>query len=171
MPTFSGLAQLINSPPCYHLSTVRKENRQHVFQIQQTRAPIHQRNHVHTKRVLKLGLLVKVVQNHLGDLAPLELNHHPHTRLVRLIANVRNALYAFFIDQLCNLLLQRLFVHLIREFINDNGLTVTALFNILNMRAGAHNHPPPPGTIPIMHPRKAKDEPRSWEIRCFNNVD
>ena len=38
-----------------------------------------QRNHVDAKYALHHGLLVQIVEYDVGDLAPLELDYHPHT--------------------------------------------------------------------------------------------
>ena len=58
------------------------------------------REHVGAEGVLQLGVLVEVVQHHVGELAPLELDHHAHARLVGLVADVGNALDLLVVDQL-----------------------------------------------------------------------
>ena len=82
MPTLAGLAQCEDSAARHDLAAVLQENLNQVFEVAQLGLAIHQRHHVHTKGVLQLSLLVEVVQHDLRNLAALELDHHPHARLI-----------------------------------------------------------------------------------------
>jgi hypothetical protein len=57
----------------------------------QARLAVDQRHHVHAEGVLQLGLLVQVVEHHLGHFAALELDHQAHAGLVGLVADVGDA--------------------------------------------------------------------------------
>ena len=80
------LAQIKHGAPGNHITAVPDKGFQALFQIQQLRATINQRHHVNTKDILQLGVLIKVIQHNFGDFAALEVYHHAHAVLVRLIA-------------------------------------------------------------------------------------
>jgi hypothetical protein len=118
------------------VTTSRRCDRKHPAsaQVQQARLAIDQRHHVHAEGVLQLGLLVQVVQHHLGHFAALELDHHAHAGLVGLVADVRNAFDLLLGDQLGDALEQRPLVHLVRQLVDDDRLALAAV-DVLEVRA------------------------------------
>ena len=94
-------------------------------------------------------MLIQIVQHHLGHFAALEFNDQPHARLVAFVLNVADAFDFFLMHQFGHALLQRLFVDLIRQLINDDGLAL-AFVDILKMALGTHYNPAAsrPVTVP-----------------------
>ena len=124
---------------------------QHLLQVEQTRLAIHQRHHVHAEGVLQLRHLVQVVQDDVGNLATLELDHHTHPGLIRLVTDFRNAFDLLLVDQLGNLFEQRALVDLIRQLVNDDRLTVARFIEVFEVGFTAHDHTATAGAITITH--------------------
>ena len=59
---------------------------QHLAQIEQPWAAIHQRHHVYSKYALQWRVLVEIVQDNLGNLAASQFNHDTHAILVGFVA-------------------------------------------------------------------------------------
>ena len=78
MTAFARLAQGKDGTARNDLAPMLQEDLYQVFQIAQLWLAVDQSHHVDTKRVLQLGLLVQVVQHHLGHFAALQLNHQAH---------------------------------------------------------------------------------------------
>ena len=96
---------------------------QHLLEVQEARLVIYQRHHIHTKVVLKLGALVQIIQYYFRDFTALKLNHYTHTGFIGLIPQIRNAFNLFLIHQLGNAFKQVFLIYLIRQLIDDDGLT------------------------------------------------
>jgi hypothetical protein len=73
-----------------------------LLEIEKARLAIHQRDHVHPEAVLELRQLEEVVEDDLGDLATLQLDHRAHAGLVRLVADVRDAVDLFLARKLAD---------------------------------------------------------------------
>ena len=149
------LAQLEDRAPRHDLAAVLEEDRDQVLQVAQLRLVVDQRDHVHAERVLQLRLLVQVVQHHLGHFAALELDHHPHARLVGLVLDVADALELLLVDQLGHALEQVLLVHLVRDLVDDDRLAL-ALVDVLEVALGAHHDPAAPGAVALAHAARCR---------------
>ena len=86
-----------------------------LLEIEQTRLPIHQRHHVDAENGLHLGVLIQVVQHDLGHLAAPQLDDHAHAVLVRLVAQLGDALELALLHQFRDSLEQTGFVDLIGQ--------------------------------------------------------
>jgi hypothetical protein len=74
------------------------------------------------------GLLVEVVQHHLGQFAALELDHQPHARTCRSRRGCRaDALDLLLVTQLGDALLQRLLVDLVGSLVDDDRAALAAV--------------------------------------------
>ena len=122
---FAGLLQLVDRAPRDDLAPVVEKDLDQVLQVAQLGLTVDQRHHVHAERVLQLGLLVQVVQHDLGHFAALELDHHPHAGLVALVLDVADAFDLLLVDEFGDALEQRLLVHLVRDFVDDDRLALT----------------------------------------------
>ena len=120
---------------------------------------------------MQLRLLVQAVEDDLGHLAALQLDDHAHAGLVRLVAQVGNALDALLVNELADFLEQRTLVNLIGQFVDDDRLSVGAALDRLKVRLGAHHHAPAAGTVALVHTADAVNDPGGREIRCGNNLD
>ena len=114
------------------------ERLQHLPQIHQLWTAIIQRQHIGTKAGLQLRIPIKLVQHHLGNRVALQLNDNAHTIAVTFVAQIGNALNRFIPHQISDFLNHRGFVHLIRNFRNDDGLPVFA--NFFNRGTAPHNN-------------------------------
>ncbi|OIQ70119.1 hypothetical protein GALL_482720 [mine drainage metagenome] len=97
---------------------------------------------------MQLRLLVQIVEHHFRDFTALEFNDQAHTGLVRLILNVADTFNFFLVHQFGHALLQGFLVDLIRQLINDDGLTLTPV-NVFKMAFGTHHHPTTAGAVAI----------------------
>ena len=96
MPALARLAQLEARAAHDDLAPVLEEVLEELLEIEQARLAVDQRDHVHAEAVLQLRQLVEVVEDDLGDFAALQLDHHAHAGLVRLVAQVGDARRASF---------------------------------------------------------------------------
>ena len=85
---------------------------------------VHHRQQNHAEVFLHLGVLKKLVEHDLWFGAALELDHDAHAVAIALVANVGNIFDRFIVDQFSHALDQVTLVHLIRNFSDDNGVTV-----------------------------------------------
>ena len=156
MAALARLAQVEHRAPCDHLAAVREKRLEHLPKIEQARLTINQGHHVDAEGVLELRLLVEVVEHHLGHFAALELDHHPHARLVGLVTDVGDALEFAFVHQFGNALKQQPLVDLIGQLVNDDR-TAVATIELFKVGAGANHHPATAGAIALPHTRDAVD--------------
>ena len=163
MPAIACFAQLEYRAPRHHFAAMQEENADQLFQIAQLGLTINQRDRVHAKRILQLREFVKIIEHHFWHFAALELNHQTHARLVGFVLNVRNAFELFLMHQLSDTLLQRLFIHLIRQLIHDDGLALAAI-NVFKMHLGTHHHAPTPCAEGLPHAARAIDNATRGEI-------
>ena len=164
------LAQVEYRATRHHLAAVQQEALKHLAQVQQAWLAVDKRDHVHTKRVLQLRILIEVVEHDLWHLAALEFDHHAHAGLVRLVANVGNAFDALFGDQLGDALEQRALVNLIRQLVDDDRLALAAV-DIFKVRLGAHHHTAAARAIALANTRNAVDDACRWEVRRRDQLD
>ena len=169
MATLTGFAQVEDGAACHHLAAVRQEDGQQVFQVAQTRLAVDQRHHVHAEGVLQLGLFVEVIQHHLGHRAALQLNHQTHAGFVRLVLDMADIFDFLFMDQLGHALLQRLFVHLVGQFVDDDGLAL-ATVNVFKVAFGTHHHTAATGAVTLFHSADAVNDAGCREVGRGNDV-
>ena len=169
MATLTGFAQVEDGAACHHLAAVRQEDGQQVFQVTQTRLAIDQRHHVHAESVLQLGLFVEVVQHHFGHRTTLQLNHQAHAGFVRLVLDVADVFNLLFVDQLGHALLQRLFVHLVGQFVDDDGLALAAV-DVFKVALGTHDHTATACAVALFHAADAVNNAGGGEIRRWHDI-
>ena len=71
----------------------------HVEQAQLARLAVDDRQHDDAEADLQLRVLVEVVEDHLGLLAALQLEHDAHAVAVALVADVADAFDLLLVDQ------------------------------------------------------------------------
>ena len=79
---FVGLAQPVGGAPDDDVELVVDVVADHLVEPQRARHAVDDRQHVGAEAGLQLGVLVEVVQHHLGDRVALELDHDPHADAV-----------------------------------------------------------------------------------------
>ena len=80
---------------------------------------------------LQARVAPQLVQHHFARGVALDFDDDPHTCPVGLIANIRNTLDRLLSDKLANPFQKLRLIHLIGDFVDDNGLAVTAVGNDL----------------------------------------
>ena len=150
---------------------MRQEAFEHLLQVQQARLAIDQRHHVHAEGVLQLRLLVQVVEDDLGHFAALQLDDDAHAGLVRLVADIGDAFDLLLVDQLGDLFDQGLLVNLVGNLVDDDGLTIIALFHILDMGAAAHDDAAAAGPVAFANAHHAVDQRGGREVWRGNVFD
>ena len=93
--TLACLAQLVLGAPCDDLLAEGDEGGDHLLQVHELGSPANERQHVDADGGLKRRVAVELVQHHLGHRLASELDHHPQTVAVRLVAQIGDA-----VDQL-----------------------------------------------------------------------
>ena len=118
---------------------------------------------------MQLGLFVQVVENHLGHRAALEFDHQAHARFVRLVLNMADVFDFLFVHQLGHAFLQGLFVHLIGQLIDDDGLSLAAVY-VFEMAFGPHDHAAATGAVTFLHATDAVNNAGGGEVGCRHDV-
>src|SRR5690606_38457585 len=157
-------AQLEDGPAGHHLATVAHEGFQHAPEVHQARTAVHQGDHVDAEHRLHLGLLVQVVQHHVGGFAALDLDVDAHAVLVGLVAQLADAFQALFLDQLGDLLDQPGLVHLVGDLGDDDRFT--AIVRNLDLGTRAHAHAAAAGPVRGLDASGAVDDAGGREIRA-----
>lgn len=164
MRTVAGFTQFKDSTARYDFTTVAYKRGNNIFQVHDLRLTMVQRNHVDTERNLQLGLGIKVVQNHFPDRIAFHFNHDAHTVFIRLVTQRADAFNAFVFYQLGDFLDQARFVHLIRNFMDDDGFT--AGFGVgFDFRAGANVHFATTGTVGFFDTTTTVNDRGGREVR------
>ena len=132
--------------------------------------PVNQRQHVHTERVLELGVLVELVQRDMGVGAVAELDDQAQALAVRLVADglaagtARSDLPDLPVAaELGDLGQQRSRVHLVRKLRDDDALA--AARGLLDLGDPPHLHGPPPGLVGVPDALAPQDQTAQGEIR------
>ena len=170
MAAFARLAQFEYGAARHDFAAVAQERLDDLLQVQQLGLAVDNRHHVDAEAVLHLGVFVQLVQDHVGVLAALQLDHRAHAGLVRLVANFGNAFDALLAHHLADLHQQGGLVHLVGQFVDDDGLTV-ALADILEVGAGAHHHAAAAGAVAFLHASQTVDEAGGREVRRGHQFD
>ena len=163
MAAFARTLQVVHRAPDHHLAPVAQEGVEHLPDVQQPRLAIHQGDHVHAEAVLQLGLLVQVVEHHLGNLAALELDHRAHARFVGLVADFGDALEALLAHQFTDAHQQVGLVHLVGQLVDDDRLTLAAV-DVLEMRSSADDYPATPGAVRVADARHTVEDASGREV-------
>ena len=165
MPTLAGFFEVKYGAARNHFAAVAQEAIHQLQQIYRAWLPIHQGHHIHAKGILQLRHFVQIVQNDFGDFAALKLNHHAHARFIGFIAQIRNTFNFLFVHQLGDTFNQALFIHLIRDFVHDNRLAISAFWNGFKVRFRTHHHAATPRAIAFAHTCQTVNRRACREIR------
>ena len=86
MEALLRLAEVVDRAPDDDLATVAEENEQRILEVQEPRPAVDDREHVDAERLLHRGVLVELVQEHVGDGVALEIDDDAHPVAVGFIA-------------------------------------------------------------------------------------
>ena len=158
-----GPGQVVAAAPDHDRAAMVEEVAQQGAQGQHLGLAVDDRQHVHAVADLELGHLVERVQNDLGHLAPLQVDHDPDAVAVGLVAQVADAFELLLAHQLGDPLDQAGLVHLEGKLGHDDRLTVLA--GILDLGAGPHLDGATARGVGGMDARAAMDEAAGREVR------
>ena len=142
-----------------------------MFDVEQAGLAIDQSHHVDAEAVLQLRHFVQLVEHDFGVFIALEFNHHAHARFVRLIAQIRHAFQDFLTHQFADFFDQFGFVHLVRNFINDDGFAVWVFGQRLNVGFATHHHTATAGAITFAHAAQTINGGACWEVGGGNQFN
>jgi hypothetical protein len=158
-----GLAQVVDRAPDDDLAAVFQEHHEGVLQAEQPRPPLDDRQHVHPERLLHRGVLVELVEEHLGDGVPLELDHDPHALAVGLVTQVGDAVELALVHELGNALDQARLVHLEGD-LRDDDRRAAALVVGFDRGPGAYREDAAAVAVGLPDRALAADEPCRGEV-------
>ena len=117
----------------------------HVENVHELRTTTRQRDHVATEGRLHGREFPELVQHDLAHRIALQFDDDAHAVAVRFIAQIGNALDAFFTHEIGHFFDEAGLVHLIGNFGDDDGFTILA--DLLNRRPRPHDHRTTTGMI------------------------
>ena len=158
-----GLPEQEQGPSGHDLLAEREELLEHLLEGERARPVLDDRQELHAEGGLHLGLLVEVVQDHLGDGVLLQLDDHPHAVAVGLVPDVGDLLNLLFPNQVGDLLDQARLVHLIGDLGDDDRLAVP-LLHLLDEGAGADLDAAPARPVGVAHPVQPVEDPARGEV-------
>ena len=139
---------------------------QHIAQGKDLGLTMHQRQHDHAEGILQLGVLVQVVEHHLGLHIALKIDDHAHAVAVRFVADIADAVQALFMHKLGNLFYQLGLVYAIGNFGYDDA--VAAIGQRFHLGFGAHNDAAAAGMIGLANTAAPQDDAAGGEIRTLD---
>ncbi len=119
------LAQVVDRPARDDLAPVAQERVQHLLERQQLRLAVEQRDHVDAEHRFHRRQLEELVEHELAVLAALELDDDAQPVLVRLVAQLRDALDLLVAHEVGDALEQARLVDLVRQLGHDDRLAAT----------------------------------------------
>ena len=164
---FFGLSQFELCPSNHHLSPMFDITMDEFLQVERFRPTAIDREHVHGERRFELRVLVKIVDDHLGDRLPFQLDDDPGV-FVRLVPHRRDVRDDLFVDQLRNALFQSRPVDVVRNFRDDQLLA--AALQLFNAGLAANLDAPPTGLKILFDSLHAADHAAGRKIRTFNKL-
>ena len=165
-----GLAKLVEGTPRDDLPPVAEKCLEQALEVQQPRLAVQEGNHVDAEDALELSVLEEVVQHHVGNLAPPQLDHHAQTVLVGLVAQLGDAFQALLPYQFGDLLDQPRLVDLVGQFGDDDGFPAPGVQR-LGVRACADIDLAAAGLVGIEHSLNAIDQAGGGKIGSRNQLD
>ncbi|MNG94648.1 hypothetical protein D3C79_536630 [compost metagenome] len=164
MGAVASFTQFEDGTAGHHFTAVTDKRLQNVFQVQQFWLALMQCHHVDAESDLQLSQRIQIVQYHFADRVAFDFNHDAHAVFVGLVTQRADAFHAFFFYQLGDLLDQTRFVHLIRDFVNNNGFA--AGFGVgFYFGTSAQVDFTAPGTVSLFDATATVDDRRRREVR------
>ena len=163
------LAQQVIRAAADHIDAMIDETPENVRQAQLARLPVHDGQHDHAEVDLELGVLVEIVEDHLGLLAALQLEDDAHAVAIAFVANLGNAFQPLLVHQAGGRFDQARLVHLVRNFGDDNCLAVLA--ELFDGGLGAQLERAPALGEVIQDALASENESAGGEIRTLHQVD
>jgi hypothetical protein len=164
-----GLLQVVPGPPPDDVLAVGDEILHHVDQAEYLGLLVDDGQHDDAEGGLQLGVLVEVVQNDLGQLTPLDLDHDPDAFPVGLVADVGDALDLLGVDQLGDALQEPRLVDGVGDLGDDDPLPLT-LVAPLDHRLGPDLDAAAAGAVGVPQALPVEDVAPGREVRAGENL-
>ena len=129
---------------------------------------VHQGDHDGPKGLLHLGMLVQVVEHHVGVHIALELDDDAHAGAVGLVADIRDAVQPLFMHQLRDLFHQPGLVDHVGDFGDHDALAV--LGHGLDFGARPGDDAAAAGLVGLVNAGLAQDNAPGGEIRALDDL-
>ena len=165
---FLGLALEVTGTAFDDFELVFTQWRMKASRLSVRGTPSTSREHVRAERLLQLGVLVQVVEHDLRNDALLELDYQTDALLVGLIAHIRDALDAFVVDELGDLLLQGALVDHVGNLGKDQA--AAAGLGGLHMCLGTHGNGAAAGLVALLNAGAAHDDGTGGEVRTGHDL-
>ena len=161
---FVGLAQPVGGAPDDDVELVLDVVADHLVEAQRARHPVDDRQHVGAEAGLQLGVLVEVVQHHLGHRVALDLDDDAHADPVAaLVLDVGDAGEPAVADLLGDRGDEVVVVDLIGQLGDDHRGPAARIFFYLNH--SAHPDRTAAGLVGIGDALRTDDQPVRWGSR------
>lgn len=141
------LPELKEAPAAHHLLAVVQVVAHQVQEGEDLGLPVHDGEEVHREGGLEGGVLVELVQDHLGVGAPLELNGDPQALPVGLVPEAHDVLNLLGLDQGGDLGDEARLVHLVGDLRHHQDGPLPLL---LHPHLGPHLKASPPGGVGLL---------------------
>ena len=163
VPALARPAQQVHGAPGDDLAPVAQKRFENLLEIENLRLALDQRHHVDAEDALQGRLRIQVVEHHVAHFAPAQFDNDTQAVLVRLIAQLADALELFLFDQFGNALNQARFVQLVGYFVDDDRVATGALIRD-DFRLGAHVDTPATGAVGLHDAGASIDDRRRGEV-------
>ena len=164
-----GLLQFEVGTAGDHLAAMLDKAVHHLAQGQHPGTVVDNGQHDDAEGGLQLGLLVELVEQHLGVLVPLDLDHDPHPVAVGFVADFGDPLDLLLLDQFGNLLDQAGLVDLVGELGDDDRLAF-GLLGRLHMGLGADLDDAATGGVGVLDPLTTVDGGAGGKVRARHQL-
>ncbi len=165
-----GLVETELCSPLDHFHLVVEVVADHVGEVQRPGHPVDQRDHVVAEGVLERRVLVELVEHHLGNGVPLQLDHEPGPDPVgRLVSHVGDSGELLRLDLVLDLGHDPLEGHLIGKLGDDDG--GAPLANLLDVADGPDLHGSATGGQGFFDTRCSDQEAAGGEIWALDELE
>ena len=168
MGALLSLVQIVFRPAGDHVLLVKQVILQHIQKIQHLRLVVHQGQHDYAVGILELGVLVELVQDHVGVGVLSQLDIDPHTLTAGLVADVSDAVDALFLYQVGDLFDQTGLVYHVGKLRHHNA--ALSIAHGLDIRHCAHADLAPAGAVSLLDAPRPQNFRSCGEIRTFYNL-
>ena len=162
-----SLPEIESRAPADDGGAVVDKDLEHLDQGKHARTPVHDRQHDHAERILKLRMLVEIVQDDFRLLAAFQFDDDSHPVAVRLVANVGNPIDLLVLNKARNALNGAGFVYLVGNFRNHNLLLVFC--RPFDGRFGAHRERASARSVGFLDPLATVDMRSGGKVRAGDN--
>ena len=168
MGAFFGFVQVKERPAGDHDLAVFQVELQGALQGEHTRFLVDQCQQLYSKGGLQGCVFVELVENLLRLGSALQFNHDAHTIPVRLITHVGDRVDLAFPVQFGNAFDQAGFIQLVRNFINNDG--ITTFTNFIDGGFTAHHQVTTTGAVCLANAFPTDNNATGGEIRTRNEL-